>query len=413
MQLWHSRSFKFLCLVVALTTSFILHSIVSGQIGGSTADNGHGVSWLGEKLSVMPRAAWSYFLYVALGTVLGGSVSVRISAPLVVAIGTLIALLGIAGISLMTSAGTLEIALLLAGLGLGMSGFPLIAAISGVLFPARRRLTGMMSVLAVALAFEFFLCPSDRRVSQLMDTYGAATFLSLGAVLMISVVGLLVAHRKAEAEDPVLRPILAEAVRQMGTNSSFWTLAYSVFIVGYFSSFVIAHLESLNLTGMLPEAVQISAIFNVIGFIGLIGAGWFGHLVSIKRMVGTLHLISAVSLAIYAFAPLLFPPALFLSTAVGLAWLSIALLVSNLAADLFGTRYLGLLFGAFYFVHFLGETSSRVVTEVVVYLTEEADLTWFITIILGLIAVYLQKGLIERRPENVQSNMRVNRILSK
>ena len=113
------------------------------------------------------------------------------------------------------------------------------------------------------------------------------------------------------------------------------------------------------------------------------------------------------------FAPLLFQPGLFLSTAIGLAWLITALLVSYLAVDIFGTRYLGLLYGAFYFAHYLGQTSSGLLTDLILHLMGEIDLAWYFTIILGTVAAYLQKHLVERWLEDFQSTMRVNRMLSK
>lgn len=110
------------------------------------------------------------------------------------------------------------------------------------------------------------------------------------------------------------------------------------------------------------------------------------------------------------FAPLPFQPGLFLSTAIGLAWLITALLVSYLAVDIFGTRYLGLLYGAFYFAHYLGQTSSGLLTDLILHLMGEIDLAWYFTIILGTVAAYLQKHLVERRLEDLQSTMRVYKI---
>ena len=107
-------------------------------------------------------------------------------------------------------------------------------AIVGVLSPARRRLTTLMSVFAVALAAEFFLWPSSSRVNALLEDHANSIFLSLGAVLAISGVGLIFAFRKAEAENPVERPSLAETWSQISRNSNFWIFAFSVFVVGFF-----------------------------------------------------------------------------------------------------------------------------------------------------------------------------------
>ena len=116
---------------------------------------------------------------------------------------------------------------------------------------------------------------------------------------------------------------------------------------------------------------------------------------------------------LHLFAPFLFQPDLFLSTMIGLACLSTVLLVSFLAVDIFGTRYLGLLFGAFYFTHYLRQTSSTLLTDLILHLMGEINLVWYFPIILGTVAAYLQKHLVERRPEDLQSTIRVNRILNR
>jgi hypothetical protein len=43
----------------------------------------------------------------------------------------------------------------------------------------------------------------------------------------------------------------------------------------------------------------------------------------------------------------------------------------------------------------------------------EINLVWYFPIILGTVAAYLQKHLVERRPEDLQSTIRVNRILNR
>jgi len=251
------------------------------------------------------------------------------------------------------------------------------------------------------------------RVSALLEDHTNTIFVSLGAVLAISGVGLIFAFRKAEAENPVERPSLAEAWGQISKNSNFWIFAFSVFVVGFFAEYVATYLQSVNVTGTSDEALKVSAIIGVISYLGLISAGWFGHMFPVKRAVATLHLLSVIAMILYVFAPLPFQPGLFLSTVIGLAWLSTALLVSYLAVDIFGTRYLGLLFGAFYFAHYLGQTSSGLLTDLILHLMGEIDLAWYFIIILGTVAAYLQKHLLDRRPEDLQSTMRVNRILSK
>ena len=97
-------------------------------------------------------------------------------------------------------------------------------------------------------------------------------------------------------------------------------------------------------------------------FFGLIAAGLFGHLVAAKRAVGWLKTFCVLVIVVFVFAPLRYPLVITLVTTIAMAWLSIGLFVAYMAANIFGTRYLGLLFSLFYFAHYLGQRTSAALT---------------------------------------------------
>ena len=72
MSVFHNRSFIFLSATVALATSFALQSVVSGEIEGNFSYGEKSYSWIGEKLSDLPRLTWSNSLNIAIGTLLAG-----------------------------------------------------------------------------------------------------------------------------------------------------------------------------------------------------------------------------------------------------------------------------------------------------------------------------------------------------
>ena len=125
-----------------------------------------------------------------------------------------------------------------------------------------------------------------------------------------------------------------------------------------------------------------------IAFFGLIAAGLFGHLVAAKRAAGWLKTLCVLAIVVFVLAPLLYPLVIYLVTTIAMAWLSIGLFVAYMAANIFGTRYLGLLFSLFYFAHYLGQRTSSVLTDLSKSTFGSANTVWYFIKIVGVIVTY-------------------------
>ena len=88
-------------------------------------------------------------------------------------------------------------------------------------------------------------------------------------------------------------------------------------------------------------------------------------------------------------------PLLF-SGLIGLLWLGTVPLTSGIVAQVFGPRYLGTLFGIVFFSHQIGSFFGAWVGGSLYTLTSSYDLTWYISIGLGIIAAIIHLPINEK-----------------
>ena len=141
-------------------------------------------------------------------------------------------------------------------------------------------------------------------------------------------------------------------------------------------------------SNQISRETQTTAMIGLNAFFGLIAAGLFGHLAAAKRAIGWLHVLCVLAVVVFVFAPLRDPSVITLVTTIAMAWLSIGLFVAYMAANIFGTRYLGLLFSLFYFSHYLGRRTSSVLTDLSESTFGSANTIWYFVIIIGFIVAY-------------------------
>ena len=145
-------------------------------------------------------------------------------------------------------------------------------------------------------------------------------------------------------------------------NTNFWVLSASLFVLGLHTEYVAAYLIDARFaadSNQISRETQTTAMIGWIAFFGLIAAGLFGHLVAAKRAAGWLQTLSVLAIVVFVLAPLLYPLVINLVTTIAMARVSIGLFVAYMAANIFGTRNLGLPFSLFYFAHYKGRKQAR------------------------------------------------------
>jgi predicted MFS family arabinose efflux permease len=109
-------------------------------------------------------------------------------------------------------------------------------------------------------------------------------------------------------------------------------------------------------------ALALIGLFNIIGSYG---SGVLGARHSKRRLLAGIYLARAVVIAVFITLPPTSAVVLVFAAAIGVLWLSTVPLTSGLVAVMFGTRYLGMLFGIVFLSH-----------QVAVHPEYDADLTY-------------------------------------
>ena len=133
-------------------------------------------------------------------------------------------------------------------------------------------------------------------------------------------------------------------------------------------------------------SLMLIAVFNVFGSIM---AGFFGSRFPKKYLLTILYTLRAISILIFIVVPITVSSVMLFSAMMGILWLSTVPLTSGLVATMFGTRYMGTLFGVVFFSHQLGSFLGVWLGGDFFDATGSYELIWWVGIVLGLSAAIL------------------------
>ena len=336
-----------------------------------------------------------------IGQPVAGGIADRYGAARVLAIGGVIYAVGTVLMAFSTEPGLFYLSAgLLVGLGLSGASFTIVLAAFTRLVDEDRRSWAMGLATATASLGQFVFAPLGQ---AFISAYGWQAALVLLAAT-VAVVPLLATALRGRgrggggaSDEPELT--LREALQQAFGHRSYLLLAAGFFVCGFHVAFITthlpAHLGDIGIGAALAAwALGLIGLFNVIG---AYSAGILGGRLSKRRLLSAIYLGRA--LAITAF--LLMPPTpltvLVFAATMGLLWLSTVPLTSGLVALMFGTRYVGTLFGFVFFSHQVGAFFGVYLGGALYERTGSYDVVWWMSVVLGVVAAALHWPIVERR----------------
>ena len=284
-------------------------------------------------------------------------------------------------------------------LGMAQSGCALGAILGAVgrALPDSSRTFGLGIVTAAGAAGQFTVVPIGQ---AFLTFYGWSTSFVLLGLLSIIIVFAAIFLRGKPPEAKTLQPFESgggEALSMSGMlllasrDSSFWFLTAGFFVCGFHVAFITVHMPAyLDDKGLPTElgaySLMLIGLFNVLGsFI----SGYMGGKFSKKYLLSMLYSLRAVTIAIFILVPISTPSVLVFSMAMGLLWLSTIPLTSGLVASIYGTRYMGTLFGIVFFSHQVGSFLGVWLGGYFYDTIGSYDPIWWAGIVLGLAAAIL------------------------
>ncbi len=287
---------------------------------------------------------------------------------------------------------------LLVGVGLSGVSFPIVLAVIGRSVAASRRSLFLGIGAAGGSSGQLLMVPLGQ---VFLDSYGWITALGLLAAVSFTMVPLAAAL--AEGSVPGARAeaaqSLGEAVGEARGHRGYWFLTAGFFVCGFHVFFIATHLPAFIVDKGGAAALGATAL-AVIGLGNIVGSyvsGVLGGRFSKKYLLSGLYLIRSAVIAVFVLAPVSDVSIIVFSAAMGVLWLSTVPLTSGLVAQMFGVRYMAMLFGFVFFSHQVGGFLGVWLGGVVFDATGSYNVVWWISVAIG-VAAALRHGPIDERP---------------
>ena len=346
------------------------------------------LGWGREILSV---ALATQNLMIGISAPIAGILADRWGAPRTMALGGLIFSLGMVIMSQSTSPTAMfASAGLMAGIGLGGCGLPLILSVVSKIAPEKKRSLWLGIVTACATGGQLLIVPISQTLLSTMDWVVALVTLALIAGLIIPMAySMSAAVTLDTGRDTEINS--KEAIGEAVGHRGYILLTAGFFVCGFQVAFIAIHLPAyLADEGISPAlgatALMLIALFNMGGSWT---SGWLAGRIPKKYLLASIYILRSVVIAVFITLPISPLTVVFFACAVGFLWLSTVPATSGLVAQIFGTRYMAVLYGVVYMGHQFGSFTGVWLGGSIFDATGSYDPIWWGAVALGVVSAIL------------------------
>jgi len=325
-----------------------------------------------------------------------GALADRFGYGRVLAIG---GMLYAAGVALTVTASTPQMLYLTTGVlvGLGLAGCSFTVALAGIarmVSPEKRSWALGLGTAAGSMG-QFVMVPLGQ---AFIAAYGWSMALLLLSLFALAIIPLSSALAGKSVAAPGQQQSLGEALREAGGNRSYWLLIAGFFVCGFHVSFIQTHLPAFVVDrGLDPRTgAWALALVGLANIIGSYSAGVLGGKRSKKYLLSFIYGARAVVITGFVLLPMSTFTVYAFAFLMGLLWLSTVPLTSGLVAQIFGPRYMGMLFGVVFFSHQVGGFLGVWLGGRLFDITGSYDLVWWISAALGIFSAIVHWPINER-----------------
>ena len=179
-----------------------------------------------------------------------------------------------------------------------------------------------------------------------------------------------------------------EALREAFQNKSYILLTLGFFVCGFHITLVGTHVPTYVVDRGL-EGWTAAAILSLIGLFNIFGSLTSGYLCTKmgKRIVlSGIYFLRGVSIVLFIFLPASNISSFIFGASFGFLWLSTVPATVGIVAHIFGTKYLGLLYGLVFLNHQIGAFFGAYLGGLFHDLYGSYDYAWYLAIALSVFA---------------------------
>ena len=203
----------------------------------------------------------------------------------------------------------------------------------------------------------------------------------------------------AVVADIGLKRQLHEAMR----NPSYLFLHAGFFTCGFHIAFLVTHLPGeVALCSLSPQVAANSlAIIGLFNIAGSLTIGWLGQRYRMKYLLAWMYASRALLILLYLAAPKTSLTFYLFAASLGFTWLATVPPTAGLVGKLFGTRYLGTLFGLTLLSHQIGGFLGAYLGGLVIARNQNYLWMWYADIALAVAAALINLPISEAKPKRV------------
>ncbi|MDC0518198.1 MFS transporter [Candidatus Pelagibacter sp.] len=287
---------------------------------------------------------------------------------------------------------------ILIGIGLGGTAISIPMSIVGKHFPLSNRTIAMSIVTAVG-SFGYFISPLFTIYSLENNGWAYTLFI----FLIVLVIGFFISWfvRSPSLEQSIEKPNtqgLFEALKEASKSKSYILLVAGFFVCGFHITLVGTHVPTYVIDRGL-ESWTAAAILSLIGLFNIFGSLLSGYLstkMSKKIILSAIYTLRGISIILFIFLPASNINAFIFGASFGFLWLSTVPATSGIVAHIFGTKYLGLLYGIVFLSHQIGSFFGAYLGGLFHDLYGSYDYAWYLAIALSVFAAIIHLPIKEQ-----------------
>jgi MFS family permease len=280
---------------------------------------------------------------------------------------------------------------LLVGIGLGGTAISIPMSIVGKHFPLSNRTIAMSIVTAVG-SFGYFISPLYTNYSLVSNGWVNTLFvfmllLFLGLVMSFFVRSPSLIQSIEKSNDQSTMSALNEAFK----NKSYLFLTGGFFVCGFHITLVGTHVP-VYIADRGLEGWTAATILSLIGLFNIFGSLTSGYLstkISKKVILSALYFLRGISICFFIFLPPSNISSFIFGATFGFLWLATVPATSGIVAQMFGTKYLGLLYGIVFLSHQIGSFLGAYLGGLFHDLYGSYDYAWYLAIALSIFAAII------------------------
>ena len=290
----------------------------------------------------------------------------------------------------------------LVGIGCGGTAISIPMSVVGKHFPLSNRTIAMSLVTAVG-SFGYFLSPLFTNYSLMNNGWVDTLFIFMIFLTFGFIIAFFVrSPNLSESVEKSYQQTTFEALKEAFKTKSYVLLTAGFFVCGFHITLVGTHVPKYVIDRGLDDWTA-AMILSLIGFFNIIGSLLSGYLstkMSKKIILSGIYLLRGVSICLFIFTPPSTISSIIFGASFGFLWLSTVPATSGIVAHIFGTKYLGLLYGIVFLSHQIGSFFGAYLGGLFYDLYGSYDYAWYLAIALsifaGLIHLPIKVKAIER-----------------